>query len=597
MTGGGYYSYRLSVSLRAPFVLAASGRQAFGVDISQIRDPDGCVVIPGTHIRGVLHHAWDWLGADGPLGRDRLFGRSGTADGAEAELVPSGLLWFTDLKLKSDVSGVCQSVTRVSIDDATGTAADGHLIAIEQIADIGETVEFEGHCTTFLHDPAHATELREQLELALSSVSSLGRFKTVGYGRVVEYHVGPPERIADALGPASAAKGRRLMLRFTPDRPFLVDISRPDMNTLQGASIIPGGVLKGALARKFALAGLAPDRKPLASVLSRLRIGHAFPEANGIRSASDNLDAVANEKVIPIRHDKYRVTKFASEANLPAFRRDWKEKWRNEWHRMGWSPTAVEMTTETRTHVAISREKNAAEDGKLFTSTTVVPIINGKAVAEWCAEIYWPGETSGPEYDLLLQCLGQFESGLFTLGKTNATIRGTIDMRTGPSPIKQTNFYRVELLTAANLLLAEHLDDSKDYERAIDNYWRIASQGNLQLARLDRDGNLVSASAPAACEPAMYLQHSYRNDYLVRWHAQSRSPLVLTTPGSVFLLEATDRKAAADRLSGLIETGLPIAVWKGTDPDLSEPVSYRDNPFVPENGYGAISVEALSDDR
>ena len=43
-------------------------------------------------------------------------------------------MWFTDLKLKSDVSGVCQSVTRVSIDDATGTAADGHLIAIEQIA-------------------------------------------------------------------------------------------------------------------------------------------------------------------------------------------------------------------------------------------------------------------------------------------------------------------------------------------------------------------------------------------------------------------------------------------------------------------------------
>jgi hypothetical protein len=56
-------------------------------------------------------------------------------------------------------------------------------------------------------------------------------------------------------------------------------------------------------------------------------------------------------------------------------------------------------------------------------------------------------------------------------------------------------------------------------------------------------------------------------------------PFVLTLPGSVFLLDDVD----PDRLNKLLRSGLKV-------PDLDgQQVTWRTCPFVPENGYGAIT--------
>ena len=63
-------------------------------------------------------------------------------------------------------------------------------------------------------------------------------------------------------------------------------------------------------------------------------------------------------------------------------------------------------------------------------------------------------------------------------------------------------------------------------------------------------------------------------------------PFVLTQPGSVFLLEGEIGEA----LNGLLRSGLPVT--KMVD---GRPLSWVNCPYMPENGYGEISVDYLAD--
>ena len=600
MTGAGYYRYDLTITLRAPFLLAGSDRRAFGVDLSQIRDHRDRAVIPDTHIKGVLRHAWDFTGATGALGRVPLFGYDPPQDGAvggeiDEEVVRAqelgGRLYFYDLV---DLEAHEPSrATRVSIDDETGTAREGHLLTIEQLAVPGEEVTFSGHCVAFLDSEEEADTLETYLETALSAISSLGRFKTVGYGRIVDPIVRLAEAHIPALGAAHSGTATRYSIRFTPDKPFLVDISRSDKNTLAGGTIIPGGALKGTLARKFQLAGRDPFTGKLGEVLSRMRISQAVPEQDKVAAWSWPEDAISRGGSPPERCPLPTSQSYSDERKVASFQGDWKARWGEEWSSAGHTSPELDVDVQTRTRVAIDPKRGAAEDGRLFSTRAVVPEHDGKPI-DWVCEISWPGAATGPEFDLFRECLGQFESGLFTLGKSNAGFRAQVTALGPRSALTSALFYRVEIASVANVILPRHLDNEDSYAKAFDAYWRAASGGALSLAWEDNTG-LSAAPGDPSSEPALFIKCGYRNDDHARQFQDPNDPLpfVVTLPGSVFYLAAL-KPEAASVLSGLVETGLPVPVWEGQMPRTDIPVSFQDNPFVPENGYGAIRVEEVT---
>jgi hypothetical protein len=73
-----------------------------------------------------------------------------------------------------------------------------------------------------------------------------------------------------------------------------------------------------------------------------------------------------------------------------------------------------------------------------------------------------------------------------------------------------------------------------------------------------------------------YLGHRYRP------YGKTYYPFVLTTPGSVFRLRLPN-EAARSAVSAALRYGLPAATLDGRKAHWST------CPFVPENGYGAVS--------
>ena len=68
MSAPGLFRYDICLGIRAPFLIGGGAAARFGVDVIQLRDPDGRPIIPDTHLKGVLRAAWIALAnADFPL--------------------------------------------------------------------------------------------------------------------------------------------------------------------------------------------------------------------------------------------------------------------------------------------------------------------------------------------------------------------------------------------------------------------------------------------------------------------------------------------------------------------------------------------------
>jgi hypothetical protein len=63
-------------------------------------------------------------------------------------------------------------------------------------------------------------------------------------------------------------------------------------------------------------------------------------------------------------------------------------------------------------------------------------------------------------------------------------------------------------------------------------------------------------------------------------------PFVVTEPGSVFLLHGD----IEEDLEQLARGGLPLPLFQ-----KANPLDWRNCPFVPQNGFGAIRVDHLGD--
>lgn len=605
------FAWEVVLTVRSPFLFQGLANALMGVDAVQLRDEKGQPIIPADQVRGVLREAVGWVVEAGAtaLGKkdlEAIFGPAldrGAADRApdldrqhrEQNRPERSALIFGDLAATSMRRGdgrnfeplpaAAAEWTRVAIDDETGAAKPGHLQIIEQVAPFGAEVEFRGRITAFLAD-AKATEFKKAVTLALQLIPAIGAFKSAGFGEVIaaRSRIGGGERVLALTLPTAPALQNgdtRRTFRVTFDRPLLVDATWVADNAYEGNTIVPGAVIKGALARRLTLAGEDPEGGAFAAALSELHISHGFPETEDGRPSGRALPlSLVAVKGGNEEEDQAEATYFVGDALAVPYERgamidgkaawfvpDWKEGMREAAFAVLGRPRWDEPERLPRTHTAI--DDGVAEDEKLFTTIARSTLRPG----HWSL----PGESRGwlltidggrvQDKARLAILFALLEQGLDGIGKTGAHATLT---RIGEQPAPEAqcvhgraDHYAVVIETPALMLDPRQLGAS--VRQQYETYFKTHLGADLV--------NFFASQRLAG----RYLATRRR------FYGDFYYPFVLTEPGSVFFLRISSADLA--RLSDALRFGLPPIGGK---------IDWKACPFVPANGFGAITADYLS---
>lgn len=534
---------RVVVTLEAPFLMRGLEGLGFGVDAAQLRDRDGNAVIPGDQLKGLLRQAVrDLAGTTVRLDDEALFGRQpkdaqGQADEKRGHIVVS------------DLVAAClpteQILPRVAIDGETGSAKSGHLLMIESVAPIGERVTFTGELVVFV-EAGRVDDTVKGLQAALRLIPAIGAMETAGFGRVVETVL---EKVTEEplLPPSPAARqGGRLVWSFGFDRPLLVSAERLEANVLVGSEVIPGAVLKGALARRLELAGEDP-----AVHLDGLRVGHAFPRRDGMEHGRAlPLSLVTDRGAVQWR-DALLWDGPLLDGAVPLFEPDWKGNARAQaLQRLGIGAGIAQVT---RTRTAIDPEHGRADEGSLFSFRMVDPT-DGR----WRAVVD-TGSLGGDDLQKLLAIL---DDGLDGIGKTDAAMVGpSLGPAVEPDPPQAVpgtaDQFALMLETHALLIDTPALESAETLRDAFQAYF---GQYGLTCVRFFAKQSWAGGIVALGRDP-------YR-------------PFVLVDAGSCFLLQGDPAPIA-----GWLRRGLPLPRWA-----IDEGLDWQRCRYLPENGFGAVSL-------
>lgn len=588
MTSPFRHEFELALTLESPFVTKALALHRPMLDTALARAGDR-YMLPGTLVQGVLSAALATLrqhmtGPDAPTADElrRLFGAGSGKDNLKAEEKSRegwrvaneperGLLDVGDLLIdradqdRADKSG---EVTRVALDAETGAAREGFLQVIELPFPIGEKATFRGtvHLRQGSITPARAKSL---IECALALVPAIGAVKSAGFGRVCERLVGAPATISSA---GTKTCSPRVAVEFTLDRPFVIDADRIGGNLFRGRDVIPGAVLKGALATALGDAGRLDPA--MGDTLAAITVSHAFPlPAGGAtpRRAAPLSLAVAEKRVFDrlLADDNEIACVRKDGRNVPAtlaFEPDFKDANGDqsriaEFLGQRWQ----EPDAEVRTRTAIEHQLGAAEEDKLFSYKAIVP-----KGFRWRSTVTAP---AGVDMSRFGEALAFLEAGLGWIGKTGAVMRDvTIQDKLPPTPQPvQPGDVRYALVLQTPALLND-LRELRQGRSAFEDYQAYFAALGYALHR-----------------------HFARQRVVGGYHALRYPPrqdryevYVLTEPGSVFLIEPKDPKKGCD-LPSLLTFGLPPKV-----PDALR--HWRHCPFLPENGFGEVRCHVVDKD-
>jgi hypothetical protein len=591
-------AFDVTLTVKSPFLFRALHGALLGVDAAQLRDEAGSPVIPADQLRGLLREAMvDLAGAtqgsvvSDPM-IDRLFGRESrkVEETGEHDRPERALLVFSDLRAARTHNASdgtrgrflpSGEVTRIEIDDQTGAARTGHIFVTELAAPMGASVPFTGEIVALLEDD-EVEPVTNALGKALKLIAAIGAFKSVGFGEVV------PEQTSIRAAPArplALRKGEQLRderfnYHITFDRPFLVDARRVANNAFLGSAIIPGAVIKGALARRLELAGEEPESGRFAKALAALVVSHAFPETPDGRLSGLPLPlsmvGVKQGNAIKLGDalETPRGKGAMIDGEAARFVANWKRYAKPDWFAAAREaighPPYREPAKLGRTHTSIG-PAGTALDQELFTTvarSNLLPDDPAK-LRKWRVTLDF-GNVENVEARAVLRAL--FEEGLDAVGKTGASIgvRPIENIKMPePKPIDGTkDRFAVVLRTPAILTAASPGTPASDAYAA---YWKsVLPHASL----VDFFATQRLAGGYQSVRRRAYGNDAYR-------------PFVLTEPGSVFLLEGP----IIESLNKLIRFGLPVPLLGG------RPVNWKTCPFVPENGFGAVDIEYLSDPR
>lgn len=551
-----HHSFLISLTLRAPFLLAGLEPQIYGVDTCQTRTRDGFAIIPGSHLKGVLRHSITLM--FGQQRAEKLFGVS------DDVLDGGGQITFLDLVSSARNFG---KITRLEVDEETGAAREGHLVTVEAVAPAGAEIEFTGEGTILGISANEAKIMINDLQAAFDQVVSMGRYKSIGYGRLVSRQIGAPVPKVPKVG-LWQIDDAEVEFSFSLDRPLMTDIQRPDNSTLHSSETITGAAIKATLARNLRAKFNGSIPEEIDAFVSRLVVGHASPD---IENKATNLSQVEVE-------GQYALVSYG-DVDLgieQRFKPDFKKPT---------NKTTLDRIVRTRS--AIDAERGASADGQLFTHSAVSHEFNDRPLV-FTSRILRPTQdaATSSSHDAWKVCLDALKEGLFGIGKTKAcTAEISLKSTAVTSDWASTNSVEISLQSSALMLRVRHLDTPMAYKNAFAAYWFAVSDGELNLAADPAD--------PAEFD--MFVSVSFRGDFASNkfgyFGREGREPWVLVDAGSVFRLEAKNCEAAAIQLKKFRDQGLPVAEWQDDGTLIvHELADYRECPFLPQNGYGAIEL-------
>lgn len=593
--------------LRSPFLFEALEAVGFGIDGPALRDPQGVPILPGDHLRGHLWHAIGAIGQSDPKIRHlhrRLFGeispdfegdptqnapRRGIIDVPDFPADPRYHRCEADFDLEKGTPDPTVALpqlgshagVRVQIDDVSGAAKEGSLQFVELVAPQGAVVTFRGDITVRASSDEAGVFLA-LLRDAFALIPAIGGSKTVGFGEIVHRltTVGEPTTAPTTTIPAPTT-GDRFDVTVTFDRPLLVDGWANASNLFRGGTIVPGATIKGALANMLAAEETFGELGgPLGAALSKMKISHAFP------LVETKYGARLGDRAVPLSlvatRDSEKEVRFADSLDDRAWDAligvsttavghaiDWKHEDENRIRAAIARPTS-DLERSPRGRVAIE-DTGVAAKGQLFV---VAPVeTSGR---KWRFTIY-RNDAEDASFVALSKAIA---GGVSNIGRTGARMTVTewtpVDRpRVHPTTAHlgggDREVWVVVLETGAMLTdPCSDLDYAEQYRRAF-----VALSG---------------------CEGLELVAHFARRKTIgghlaIRHRRRGPGKYVtsdLTLPGSVFALAG---EGVGDFLARAVATGFGAVQFDG---DAAEVLTDRGStPFLPENGWGQISVEPI----
>lgn len=588
---------KVTLELQGPVLTRATAPGLPGLDSPVARNAAGLPILPFSLVQGWLRQAWREIGDLPQVGVNAarlqdLLGREAN-DPASWRPMP-GRLSFSDFV--ADHQGGSGIETSVSLDDERRAAKDGALRHLEIPFGAGEKISFTGAIRFVSPDEKHATEIADQIEMGLRWIPAFGADRTVGFGRALglaierESRAWPTPKIEPKPEAERESVGRlSLSLLFTD--PFCLAIRPEGGNLFEGSEVVPGGVLKGTLARmlqhRFGLepateiAGNLPE--PFAELgwhFGALRFTHAFPCLEDKKRPTTVPLSTVVVKAPSLADPIFDVALCPDPVLIagcaPAFEPDWKDARKQIRGRLGWP----ELERDLRVRTKIEPKHRRAEDEKLFALESIVP---GDHL--WRADVDLADVPETDRAAVAAQLRALLDSGLLGVGKTAAAAKVVHDTAAPagsctPVTAGDEKLWILTLQTptllADPLSLAEGPRDAAlrvAYEAA----WHDLSGGQLKLRRFFAQQRLAGG----------YQTERFRRQRTAERDAEkSYRPYFLTEAGSVFVLTAPDNAKAATLIEGWQHHGLPLPAWA----KARYGESWRGNPFTRQDGYGEIAV-------
>ena len=611
---------RLSLAVKGPFMSRSSGMGGYGVDAVALRDRKGFPLLPGSQVRGRIREAIAELF---PHDQDDFINRQfGPAVDREA-IGESGLRphawYFGDFV----ASGFQQStpydnlLTRISIDENTGSTKRGAMLVAECSVPAGEQATFAGLVTLICSSRDELDEHLKRLTAAARWIPSVGSFRNVGFGRVAgaeavvvevrdwqgnpsssasqsSWLSGASVKIFRPRTPSGNTHASTRLLSIRMEEPFCVGGQRRDRNVYRSLTHLPGSVLKGAVAYQLQrILGLS-HRQPLADAahpgawtaicdhFCNVRFLTAFPAKCGAadRPLVDPLSlfkSVSNVVSDASFQDRPFLVKAAERSVAPEFSIDWKPG-----NIEGWTSGRIEPFLELRLHTAIEPGARRARDEHLFAHQLV-----HSESSDGTTNIQFLGRISlGPDIPAADQAKiwdeleSLFEMAVFRIGKTKARARFQLsDLTPDPQRVSSTTPHsnRWVIVLQSPTLILDPRQVHDEWSKGLDNsailyaeYFATESSSSLKLVNHFRDESLHGGFLSYRSNP-----HDY-------------CPFLVTEAGSVFVLEAEPGKetTAQKTVQSWLGRGLPLPAWA----IRKHGTGFSTNPFLPSDGCGEIVV-------
>lgn len=593
-------TYTVTLKLLGPILTQGAAAAAPGIDAPMAVTQDGHYCLPWSLVRGRMRQSLEELrgaaGADAiPLEPADCFGtepdKAAVAEKSGNVLPNRGRISVGDFA--SSLKANSRVRHRIAISSETRAVKKGALMVMEAPFATGQEVPFTGKVRVFLPENVNAVAMGRHLQAIFRWATAFGGQRIIGFGRLV----GAEVQLDPSAGSTPAAAVRtghtRLAVTLKPEAPFCFAWHKTSSDNLyQSRHFIPGAAIKGAVAERWRrLTGKGPrvpvrefadkERAELAAHFDGLVFRDAFPTVAGKSRAPVIPASAVRIRQQPADQPFYDVALCDGPrligGDAPAFSIDWKYKDTGpvQKHFGIASPRTL-----TRLRNGMDRDTLRTEDEKLFAQELVAPCSADPAEPQydWRSEVDASYITDpAVRAKVLTQLADLMGAGLSSLGKTKVWAQTTL----APTPTRDLpealggGLYVVTLQTAA--LLADPFTTpgpatARDMHSAYNKDWTQLSGGSLSLVRHFGRQSLAGG---------YYLHSTFRK-------GKPYNPWLLTDPGAVFVLRVEPGKetTAHEFLTKALRAGLPLPDWARTRYGHT----WRECPFLPENGYGEIAV-------